>query len=214
MVKQHLEVENAAIKLGFNTFPLTVLYGKAKYFFHTGRYSRSPLDKVLDIFPELSGGASRKIIDIARIIFWTLERDYKLKPGKLKNINKPSEKPRFFFGYGIEKKVHKYYILAPTEKLYIELNNKTGTMKKQGFQLKIYSSEEEHKYNIAEYINEAYGGILNHVDNWEHIEEYFNVSSEECIRNWNSILEKSDQADISLTKEQISKLRLSGWWNS
>jgi len=192
-------------------FPLTVLYGKCK--------SWSPrtlgFDKTLSV---LSSGffqsTSGSITDTARLIIWMLEIKYQLKPEKLKNINKPSEKPRFFFGYGFEKKLHKYYILAPTEKLYIELNNKTGTMKKQGFQLKIYSSEEEHKYNIAKWINEFYGGILNHVDNWEHIEEYFNVSSEECIRNWNSILEKSDQADISLTKEQISKLRLSGWWNS
>jgi len=209
MVKKHLEVENAAIKLGFMNFPLTVLYGKCK----SWRPRRSGLDKTLDFF-WVFGSSSGFITDTARLIIWMLELKYQLKPEKLKNINKPSEKPRFFFGYGFEKKVHKYYYLAPTEKLYIELNNKTGTMKKQGFQLKIYSSEEEHKYNIAKLINECYGGILNHVNNWEHIEEYFNVSSEKCIRNWNSILEKSEQTDISLTKEQISKLRLSGWWNS
>ena len=187
MVKNHLEVENAAIKLGFMNFPLTVLYGKPKSF----RHRTSGLDKALE-FVGLYGATSGFITDTVRVIIWMLEIKYQLKPEKLKNINKPSEKPRFFFGYGIEKKVHKYYILAPTKKLYIELNNRAGlTMKKHGFQLKIYSSEEEHKYNIAEFINEAYGGILNHVDNWEHIEEYFNVSSEECIRNWNSILEKS-----------------------
>lgn len=188
MVKKHLEVENAAIKLGFMNFPLTVLYGKPKSFITR----KSGLDKVISFFDVLFQTYSGIITDTARVIIWMLEIKYQLKPEKLKNINKPSEKPRFFFGYGIEKKVHKYYILAPTEKLYIELNNRAGlTMKKHGFQLKIYSSEEEHKYNIAEFINEAYGGILNHVDNWEPIEEYFNVSSEECIRNWNSILEKS-----------------------
>jgi hypothetical protein len=210
MVKKHLEVENAAVKLGFMNFPLTVLYGKLK----SWRPFRSSLDKTLDFFQVIGGYKSGFITDTARLIIWMLELMYQLKPEKLKNINKPSEKPRFFFGYGVEKKVHKYYYLAPTEKLYIELNNKTGTMKKQGFQLKIYSLEEEHKYKIAKMIDELYGGILNHVDNWEHIEEYFNVSSEECIRNWNSILEKSEQTDISFTKEQISKLRLSGWWNS
>lgn len=64
-------------------------------------------------------------------------------------------------------------------------------MKKHGFQLKIYSSEEEHKYTIAKTIDDLYGGILNYIDNWERIEEYFNVNSDECIKTWNSLLEQS-----------------------
>lgn len=187
MVKKHLEVENAAKKLGFTNFPLTVLYGKPKSYYHR----TSGLDKTLKFFG-FYGSTSGIFTDTVRIIIWMLELKYQLKPEKLKYINKPSEKPRYFFGYGFEKKVYKYYFLAPTEKLYIELNNRAGlTMKKHGFQLKIYSSEEKHKYNIAKMINELYGGILNHVDNWELIEEYFNVNSEECIRNWNSVLGKS-----------------------
>jgi len=135
--------------------------------------------------------------DTARIILEMLEHLYQLKPEKLKKINKPSEEHCFFYGYGYKKKVHKHYFLAPTEKLYIELNNKVSiggmyNIKKQGFQLKIYSSEEEHKYNLANELNKGYpSGILNNIDNWEKIEEYFNVSSDECIKNWNSLLEHS-----------------------
>jgi len=78
--------------------------------------------------------------------------------------------------------------------LYIELNNKVKEparlrMKRQGFQLKIYSSETEHVYNIANAINASYaGGILSQVNNWDRIEQFFNVKSEECIRDWNKIL--------------------------
>ena len=126
-----------------------------------------------------------------------LEKHYQLKHEKLKNINNPPKKPCFFFAYGYKKRVHKYYFLIPTVKLYIELNNKVRglaglSMKKHGFQLKIYSSEEEHKYNIANAINNAYeGGILNLINNWERIEEFFGVKSAECIKDWNSLLKPS-----------------------
>jgi len=65
-------------------------------------------------------------------------------------------------------------------------------LKRHGFQLNIYSSEEKHKYNIANAINNAYeGGLLPRINNWERIEEFFGVSSEECIKVWNSLLKPS-----------------------
>jgi len=186
MVKKHLEVEKAAIKLGFTNFPVTVLYGRPKSF----RHRTSVFDKILSA--GILQATSGIFTDTVWIITNLLNLKYQLKPEKLKNINKPSDKPRFFFGYGLEKRLHYYYFLAPTVNLYIELINRAGiTMKKHGFQLKIYSSEEEHKYTIAKTIDDLYGGILNYVDNWEKIEEYFNVTSDECIKTWNSLLKQS-----------------------
>jgi len=189
---KHLKVENAAEKLGFTSFPLTILYGQPKSI----KNRKSDFDKFLNFF-ELYGHSSGIITDTAIIIFQMLEQQYQLIFKKLKKINIPCEKPCYFYAYGRKKRVHKYYFLIPTEKLYIELNNKVKeparlNLKRHGFQLKIYSSEEEHKYNIANAINNAYeGGFLNRINNWERIEEFFGVSSEECIKDWNLLLKPS-----------------------
>ncbi len=188
---KYLKIENAAERLGFTNFPLTILYGQPKWI----KTYRSGLDDTLSLFGlNFSSGI---LTDTARIILRMLENQYQLYPGMLKNINKPSEKPRFFHAYGMKKRVHKYYFLIPRAKLYIELNNKVKeparrNLKRHGFQLKIYSSEEEHKYNVANAINNAYdSGFLNHINNWERIEEFFDVKSEECIEDWNSLLKPS-----------------------
>ncbi|MFX1503743.1 MAG: hypothetical protein ACFFDH_22470 [Promethearchaeota archaeon] len=186
--KKHLKVQKAAENLGFTNFPLTILYGRP----NSRRTYRSGLDNALFIFG--SYHSSGIITDTARIILKVLDSQYQLFPKSLKKINNPSEKPRYFHAYGREKSVHKYYFLAPSKNLYIELNNRVKeparmNIRRHGFQLKIYSSEEEHKYNIANAINNAYeGGILNLIDNWERIEQFFGVKSEDCIRDWNSLL--------------------------
>ena len=189
---KHLKVKNAAEKLGFTSFPMIILYGQPKSI----KNIRSGLDKTL-IFLLSYGHTSGIITDTARIIIKLLEQKYQLIFKKLKKINSPCEKPCFFYAYGRKKRIHKYYFLIPTAKLYIELNNKVKeparlNLKRHGFQLNIYSSEEEHKYNIANAINNAYeGGFLNRINNWERIEEFFGVSSEECIKNWNFLLNPS-----------------------
>jgi len=189
---KHLKVERAAKNLGFTNFPLLILYGRLK----SKRIRTSGLDETLSLFGEV-GHSSGIITDTAMIIIEMLEKQYQFEHGKLKRINEPTEKPRFFYAYGIKKRVHKYYFLIPTAKLYIELNNKVRglaglSIRKHGFQLKIYSTEGAHKYNIANAINSACpGGILNLVDNWETIERYFNVRSDECIKDWNSLLKSS-----------------------
>ncbi len=189
---KHIKVENAAKKLGFTNFPVTILYGQPK---KIGSY-RSDFDKAL-MFLNSGGHSSGIITDTARIILEMLEKQYEYSYEKFKKIDQPSAKPCFFYAYGREKRVHKYYILIPAAKLYIELNNKVKeparlNLKRHGFQLKIYSPEEEHKYNIANAINNAYeGGFLNRVNNWERIEEFFNVKADECVKDWNSLLRPS-----------------------
>lgn len=189
---KHLKVESAGERMGFTNFPLTILYGQPKSI----KNIRSGLDKTL-IFLRSYGHSSGIITDTARIIIKMLEQKYQLTFKNLKKINNPCEKPCYFYAYGRKKRVHKYYFLIPSLKLYIELNNKVKeparlNLKRHGFQLKIYSSEDEHIYNIANAINNAYeGGFLNHINNWERIEEFFGVRSEECIKNWNSLLKHS-----------------------
>lgn len=189
---KHLKVENAAEKLGFTSFPLTILYGQPKSI----KTRKSDFDKVLNFFM-MYGHSSGIITDTARIIIKMLEQQYKLIFEKIKKINIPCEKLCFFYAYGRKKRVHKYYFPIPTAKLYIELNNKVKeparlNLKRHGFQLKIYSSEEEHKYNIANAINNAYeGGFLNRINNWERIEDFFSVKSDECIKDWNLLLKPS-----------------------
>ena len=189
---KHLKVENAAEKLGFTSFPLTILYGQPKSI----KSRRSDFDKFLMFFQSF-GHSSGIFTDTSTIIFQMLEQQYQLIYKNLKKINNPCEKPCYFFAYGRKKRVHKYYFLIPSAKLYIELNNKVKeparlNLKRHGFQLNIYSSEEEHKYNIAKAIDNAYeGGFLNRINNWERIEEFFGVSSEECIKDWNSLLKPS-----------------------
>ncbi|MCK4369457.1 MAG: hypothetical protein KAV01_01545 [Candidatus Lokiarchaeota archaeon] len=189
---KHLKVENAAEKLGFTDFPLTILYGQPKSI----KNYKSDFDRAL-IFLGLYGHYSGIITDTAIIILKMLEKQYQLKFERLKKINNPSEKPNFFYAYGREKRVHKYFILVPHEKLYIELNNKVKeparlNLKRHGFQLKIYSTEEDHKFNIANAINNAYeGGFLNRINNWERIEGFFNVKADDCISDWNSLLKPS-----------------------
>jgi len=197
---KHLKVERAAKNLGFTNFPLLILYGRPKSF----KRRRTDFDKALtyiqeveDMFFRSYSHSSGIITDTATIILQMLEQQYQFKHGKLKRINEPTEEPCFFYAYGIKKRVHKYYFLIPTANLYIELNNKVRGLaglstRKHAFQLKIYSTEETHKYNIANAINSAYsGGILNLVDNWETIERYFNVRSDECIKVWNLLLKSS-----------------------
>jgi len=189
---KHLKVELAAEKLGFINFPVTILYGQPKSI----KSIRSGLDNALALLGSY-GHSSGIITDTARIILRMLEKQYQLNFEKLKKINNPSEKPCFFYAYGRKKRVHKYYFLIPSEKLYVELNNKVKeparlNLKRHGFQLKIYSSEEEHKYDIANAINNSYeGGFLNRINNWERIEEFFGVKSSECIKDWNSLLKPS-----------------------
>ena len=189
---KHLKVQNAAEKLGFTNFPVTILYGQPKRI----KSYRSDFDRALSFLGSY-GHSSGIITDTALIILEMLEKQYQLKFEKLKKIDRPSEVPCYFYAYGRQKRVHKYYILIPTEKLFIELNNKVKeparlNLKRHGFQLKIYSSEEDHKYNIANAINNAYaGGFLNRINNWERIEGFFNVRADECIKDWNSLLKPS-----------------------
>jgi hypothetical protein len=191
MGSKYLEIEKVAEKLGFKDFPVTILYGQPQSI----KTYRSGSDDIFQLFGMYK--SSGIITDTARIITKLLDKDYQLYPSRLKKISDPSEKPRFFHGYGMDKRVHKYYFLAPTKNLYIELNNKVKeparrSMKRHGFQLKIYSSDPEHKFKIAEAINTSYiGGFLSQISNWDRIEQFFDVNPEDCIRDWNKIIQHS-----------------------